>query len=190
MYEHNQISGTNCFSYKYPPDGVNLTAHILPEYFELPFKKVKVTLGSTGRIMEAIKVYPTTDRLPTNLTPSVLSAGVLLFLEQYYSGCDIPKDLKYMVYTRDCDSVLPYEDVKGSFHHLLGEEFPDYPIMLVSPDACVIPVCDLMDNIRYVALGKYDSYHRFIVNGPSHWHDIPSADIYLEWNKKLSHLSL
>ena len=181
VHEHNAKQDKTSLCFKYPPDGINLIPYMPQEYFELPFKKVLVTLGATGRVIQEIRVYPSSGCLPQYCNPTGLPEESQVLLHEYF-GMDITSDLKYLVYSHDNGLMRPSESVKGSLYHLLGKQFPDYPIMLVSPDARVHAVCDLQGNFRFVAIGKYDTYHRFIANGPSLWHNIPLENIQLEWN--------
>jgi hypothetical protein len=180
VHEHNAKLKDTQLCFKYPPDGINLISYMLPEYFLLSFKNVKVTLGATGRVLQNLMVTESSDRLPKKCAPSGLSEDAQMFLHEYF-GPDIPTDLKYLVYSPDNGLMQPFESVKGNFYQLLGKQFPDYPIMLVSPDARVHAVIDLQGNFRFVAIGKYDTYQGFIANGPSLWHNILPENIQLEW---------
>jgi hypothetical protein len=183
VHEHNFLKNNIQVLLKYPPDGINLIPYMLPEYFMLPFKNVKVTMGATGRVLEALMVKESSARLPPKCSLSRLNADVRMLLHEYF-GTDIPPDLKYLLYSQKDGLMQPFESLQGDFYELLGKQFPDYPIMLVSPDARVHAVCDLQGNFRFVAIGKYDTYQRFIANGPSLWHDIPEENFQLEWNEE------
>jgi hypothetical protein len=180
VHEHNFQRKDMQFCFKYPPYGVKLIPYMPPEYFELPYKTVKMTIGATGRVLDTLRVKQSSDRLPKIVTAATFSGDIRPLLHPYF-GPNIPRDLKYLVYSIDDDLMLPSDSVKGNFFDLLGIHFPDFPIMIVSPDARMHAVVDLQGNMRFVAIGKYDTYARFIANGPSLWHNVLPENIQLEW---------